>query len=272
MEIRDIQACIRARKSVRTYGGALTSEDREKLAAFLQTVENPFGQAIEFRFLNAKEHGLSSAVVVGTEDYIAAKVARAPLFELAYGYGFEALCLYAQSVGVGTVMIAGTFNRKAFEKAMEVGEDEVMPLATPVGYPAEKKSIREKALRKVVGADKRLPFAELFFENDFSQPLSSERAGKYAAALEMVRLAPSAVNKQPWRAVVCGETVHFYKKSAKSLSHDELDIQMVDMGIALAHFDLTLKDEGTQGRFVQQDPALDCGDLAYVISYEGRND
>lgn len=272
MEIKEVQKCIRERKSVRSFDGALLNEDREKLSAFLQTVENPFGQAMEFRFLDAKEHGLNSPVVVGADTYIAAKIRRAPFFELAYGYGFEALCLYAQSMGVGTVMIAGTFNRKAFEKAMDVGEGEVMPLATPVGYPAEKRSIREKALRKVVGADKRLAFTELFYENDFKHPLSPEQAGRFLSALEMVRLAPSAVNKQPWRAVVCGDRVHFYKKSAKSLSHDELDIQAVDMGIALAHFDLTLREEGANGRFFSQDPALECGDLAYVISYEGRND
>ena len=269
MEIRDIKACIRGRKSVRTYAGALTSEDREKLSSFLQTVENPFGIPLAFRFLSAKEHGLTSGVLVGADEYIAAKVPRSPLFELAYGYSFEALCLYAQSIGVGTVMIAGTFNRKAFEKAMEVGEGEVMPLATPVGYPAEKRSIREKALRRVVGADKRLPFGELFYENDFTAPLSEAYDGRFRTALEMVRLAPSAVNKQPWRAVVCGDTVHFYKKSAKSLAHEELDIQAVDMGIALAHFDLTLKEEGVFGKFVEKPPAFDCDGLSYSISYEG---
>lgn len=30
-------------------------------------------------------------------------------------------------------------------------------------------------------------------------PLEKEEAGNYEAALEMVRIAPSASNKQPWR-------------------------------------------------------------------------
>ena len=60
-------------------------------------------------------------------------------------------------------MLAATISRKAFEKAMEVGDTEVMPAASPVGYPAEKKSIRETMMRKGLQADERMPFGKLFF-------------------------------------------------------------------------------------------------------------
>ena len=46
-------------------------------------------------------------VVSGTELYVGAKVKRAPHFEEAYGYSFELLVLYAQSLGVGTVWVGG---------------------------------------------------------------------------------------------------------------------------------------------------------------------
>lgn len=48
------------------------------------------------------------------------------------------LVLYAQSIGIGTVWLGGTMNRSAFERAMEPGEDEIMPCASPLGYPARK--------------------------------------------------------------------------------------------------------------------------------------
>ncbi|MBQ2348800.1 MAG: nitroreductase, partial [Clostridia bacterium] len=36
-----------------------------------------------------------------------------------------------------------------------------------------------------------------------------------AGLLEAVRLSPSAVNKQPWRAVVSGSEVYFYESRSK---------------------------------------------------------
>ncbi len=251
----------------------LRKAGRQKLRQDLETLDSPFDVPVEFRFLNAKEYGLSSPVIVGTDLYIAAKVSRVPQSEIAYGYCFEKFCLYAEAIGIGTVMLAATISRKAFEKAMEVSDTEVMPVASPVGYPAEKRSVRETLMRKGLKADERLPFKELFFEGTFTECLPPEHAGRFRDALEMVRLAPSAGNKQPWRAVVCGNRVHFYEKKTKSMSENPLgDIQKVDVGIALAHFELALKENGTDGRFMAEDPGFKIDDgMEYIITYEVKH-
>ena len=161
-----VKDLIRRRKSVRTFNGAtLRKEDRQKLEQYLETLDNPFDVPVEFRFLDAKEYELSSPVIVGTDLYIAAKVSRVPQSEISYGYCFEKFCLYAETIGIGTVMLAATISRKAFEKAMEVRDTEVMPAASPVGYPAEKRSVRETLMRKGLKADERLPFGELFLKD-----------------------------------------------------------------------------------------------------------
>ena len=47
------------------------------------------------------------------------------------------------------------------------------------------------------------------------------------------------------------------------------DIQKVDVGIALAHFDLTLKEAGVVGRFAAEDPGLKTDDQTeYIVTYE----
>lgn len=268
---KSVKDIIRKRKSVRTFNGKpLLDEDRQKLEGFLKALENPFGVPVDFRFLDAKEHSLSSPVVVGTNLYIAAKISRVPQSEIAYGYSFERFCLHAETLGIGTVMLAATISRKAFEKAMQVGDTEVMPAASPIGYPADKRSVREALMRKGLRSDERLPFNELFFEGDFSRGLTLEYFEQFKDALEMVRLAPSAGNKQPWRAVVCGDNVHFYEKKTKSMSDNPLgDIQKVDVGIALAHFDLTLKEAGIAGRFVTNDPGLETDETTeYIVTFE----
>ena len=260
---------IRKRKSVRTFTGEpLKNEDRVALEQYIQSPTNPFDVPIDFRLLDVKEYGLSSPVIVGADLYLAAKVKRCKHYEIGFGYSFEHVCLYAESLGLGTVMLAASLSRAAFEKAMDVQEDEVLPVASPVGYPAQKKSIRESLMRKGLKADERIPFEQLFFDKQYGNQLTASSAGAYANALEMARWAPSAGNKQPWRAVVTGDTVHFYEE--KSMKDSSLgDIQKVDVGIALAHFDLTMQEEGHNGRFVEADPGIGLPEnVQYIISYE----
>lgn len=260
---------IRKRKSVRTFTGEpLKNSDRAAINQFIQSPTNPFDVPVDFRLLDAKEYGLSSPVIVGADLYLAAKVKRCKNYEIGFGYSFEHVCLYAESLGVGTVMLAASLNRAAFEKAMDVKDYEVLPVASPVGYPAQKKSIRETLMRKGLKADERIPFEQLFFNKQYGNHLAASSAGIYAEALEMTRWAPSAANKQPCRAVISDHVVHFYEE--KSIKDSPLgDIQKVDVGIAIAHFDLTMQEEGHTGRFVETDPGISLpGNVHYVISYE----
>ena len=264
-----VKEMIRKRKSVRTFNGAcLKAADRAKLEQFIRNQTNPFAVPVTFRLLDAKEYNLSSPVIVGTELYLAAKVERCNHHEIAFGYSFEQVCLFAQSLGLGTVMLAASLSRAAFEKAMQVQGNEVLPAASPVGYPAQKRSIRDSLMRKGLKADERIPFEDLYFEGKYGNRLLRQNAGVWGEALEMARLAPSAGNRQPWRAVVDGEYVHFFEE--KTLRDSVLgDIQKVDVGIALAHFDLTAQEEGYSGRFFECDPEAETPDnVQYIISYE----
>ena len=114
-----------------------------------------------------------------------------------------------------------------------------------------------------------LPFASLFFDGTFDTPLSESKASTLKNALEAVRLAPSAVNKQPWRAVVDGDTVHFFEKRSKGHAGDDgWDLQKVDLGIALCHFELAAQSCGLQSVFTVCDPAIALPEnTRYIASY-----
>lgn len=269
--MNNIAELINKRRSVRTYDGrALDESTKERLLTFANAIQNPFDLPVKFKFLDAKKDGLTCPVVSGTELYAGGKIENVPQASVAFGYSFEEFVLYAQSLGLGTVWLGGTMNRSAFEQAMELGENETMPCATPIGYTAKKMSIRENMMRKAIKADERLPFEELFFDGSFDTPLTKEKAGAFAEPLEMVRLAPSAVNKQPWRVVVADHAAHFYLKRSKGFSHEgKLHMQMIDMGIALCHFALTAKGNGLSINFVQDDPKLISNDgVEYIASYK----
>lgn len=268
--MKNIESLVCARRSVRTFEEhTISQQDLDKLCAFMAEIKNPYNLPIEFKLLDAKKQKLSCPVVVGTDLYVGAKMKKAPHLNEAVGYSFELLVLYAQSLGIGTVWVGGTMDRSAFESAMELAEDEVMPCVSPLGYPAKKMSLRETMMRKGIKADERMPFEELFFDGSFDAHLTHDRAGRLALPLEMVRLAPSAVNKQPWRVVLTGNAAHFFLKRSKGFSGGTLDMQMIDIGIAMSHFDLAAKEAGLELHFALNAPDIAAKDgEEYVASFE----
>lgn len=269
--MKNITKHILERRSVRTFDGREIGENTNaQLLSFMENIENPFNIPVSFKILNAKEHGLTSPVIVGADLYIGGKIKCVPNANAAFGYSFERLVLYAQSLGLGTVWMGGTMDRPAFEKAMDLADGEMMPCVTPIGRAADKMSIRESLMRKSIKADDRLPFEKLFFYGDFDTPLAKDKAGVFLHPLEMVIPAPSAVNKQPWRIVVKDNSAHFYLKRSKGFGHDlPYDMQMIDIGIAMCHFDLAAKEQGLQTEFVHNDPMLpDSADAEYVGTYK----
>ncbi len=66
--------------------------------------------------------------------------------------------------------------------------------------------------------------------------------------MEMVRLGPSASNKQPWRILLKDAVCHFYEYKEPGYSDRfNYDIQRIDLGIAAAHFDLAVNEKGIKG-------------------------
>ena len=262
---------IRSRRSVRTFDGrSITPDVLQKILEYAQNAGNPYNIPIEWRILNAGSDGVSSAVIVGTDTFIAGKLKRAEHAEEAFGYSFEKVVLYAQSLGIGTTWIGGTMNRAAFEKAVQLGTDEVMPCVSPLGYPAEKMSVRETMMRAGIKADTRSGFSELFFDGSFDKPLEPESAGELSLPLEIVQLAPSAVNRQPWRVVIDGNKVHFYEKRSRGyVDKTGWDMQKIDIGIAMCHFVCGLEEQSITPAFVVSDPGISHGnDIEYISTYK----
>lgn len=241
---------IKTRRSVRNFDGRMISpEHRASLCAYLETIRNPYDIPVEFLLLDAQEYGLSSPVIAGDTLYIAAKAPLVPHSEEAYGYSFEKMVLYAWSLGIGTTWIGGTMDRNLFENAAKTKDGERMYCVSPLGYPAAQLSEKESKMRQMIKADERKPAAELFFEGNFQTPLNAAEAA--AEKLEAVRLAPSAVNMQPWRIIKDGQAYHFYEKHDPGFAgRFAWDVQRIDIGIAICHFmhmaggKLTVADPG----------------------------
>ena len=251
-----VEQAVKERSSVRTYEERpLSAEAKEKIRGCIATLSNPFSVDVSFRLLDVKtapntERLGTYGVIKGAKDFIGATVFQGEFALEALGYSFEKLILYAASLHLGTCWLGGTFQRSEFAKAMDVKGGELFPAISPVGYPSAKKRLVESIVRSTAKSAQRKSWDTLFFENSFTVPLEKINAGKYTFPLEMLRLAPSASNKQPWRIVRSGNIFHFYEAKTPGYSDRfTYDIQRLDIGISACHFHLAALERDLTGKF-----------------------
>ncbi len=267
---------IEKRKSIRTFQKkSLTKKDEKAVKDILEELQNkkgPFGNAIKLFFYDKPYTGDDTSVQIGTYGWIKNPPAFVAgcvknTFEgiLDYGYIFEEVILKLTKLDLGSVWLGGSFNRSTFNYLLTEGE--VVPAITPVGYSAENKSIREKVIRTVAKGDQRKPFETLFFENDSLTPLSKDH--QIAKYLELIRIGPSASNKQPWRVIVKGNKAHFYLEKTPGYGQGlSFEVQALDLGIAICHFELGLISDGKTYAIVVDPDHPKVEKMKYIISFD----
>lgn len=196
-----------------------------------------------------------------------------------FGYRMEEIVLAATDMGLGTCWLGGTFMKSAFARKIDLQPGDTMPAILSIGLIENEEQARSGLIRKRVAGDRRIPWERLFFDGEFGQPLDDETIGRYKTVLEMLRIGPSASNKQPWRVVKRDQDFHFYMqrtpgyRSVFTRLVQIDDMQRLDMGIAMCHFELTAMELSLPGKWVFEDPGLDLPDglTEYVVTW-GEND
>lgn len=258
-------ACIMKRKSVRSYSAEpIKKVEQEKLLDYLTEINHSkgvFGNKIRLQYMenngSSNEKLGTYGVIRGARFFVAAACKKAAAYSLEdTGYLFEKMILFATDLGLGTVILGGTFGRGGFSRAISLAEDEALPVVTPIGYAGDKKSLLGRLIKSNAG--NRKPSTELFFDGDFSTLLAAD--DEYAEVLEAVRQAPSAINGQPWRIVKEGGTgFHFY-------SAGQTEMSRIDMGIAICHFEIAAKEKGFTGQFQVLNRKRE-NNLKYLVSW-----
>jgi len=254
---------IQRRKSSRTYGDRpLEAEKKERIRDFIDELEKPFwGNSPRFEIVEIGPPGKgrmsgSYGLIKGAGVLLvgAARPGRRDMED--YGYLFEKIVLFATDLNIGTCWIGLTFKRGPLAEKIDLGADEFIPTVSPLGYPVKRRPISESMVRASISAHKRKPWKDLFFDGDWSVSLEKHAAGKYETPLEMLRLGPSATNKQPWRIVKNDDAFHFYLQRAIGYDklNDKTDMQRIDMGIAMSHFEMTAMEMGLGGSWREEAP------------------
>ncbi|MFN7250230.1 MAG: nitroreductase family protein [Anaerobacillus sp.] len=274
---------IEKRKSIRTYETKeLTSDHLNQIDEYLKDEDNlvgPLGRKAKFEVIQIKNNVSDKGIKLGTygfiknhQGYIVGIMENTKMGLVEFGYIFEKLILFVTDLGIGTCWIGGTFSRNSFAKEINLSKDDFIPCITPLGYAKEKQRLFDKTLRYVTKADNKKAWSELFFKGNFGTELTKEEAGDYAVAIEMVRLGPSASNKQPWRIVFCEDknVYHFYLAHTPNYNKIGFDMQLIDIGIAMSHFELTCKEMALSGIWIITDPKLELPNehTEYIISWQ----
>jgi nitroreductase len=276
---------IPQRKSVRTYADApVPKAALRALDGNLKSLPAPpFRSTVRFALAAAAPDDTEALKGLGTYGIIrnpagfvigAAECSDRGLVD--FGHQMEAIVLSLADLGLGSCWLGGSFRKNRFTERIAASETECVPSVVSFGVPADKPRAFEKFMRKGAGSDLRKPFETLFFRSDFGHPMVSGEAGSFGRLLEMVRLAPSASNRQPWRVVwdEADASHHFFLRRDRGYGRrlkwfGAIDLQMVDMGIAACHFELTAREDGMPGSWSAADPKIRNAqtDTEYVMSW-----
>lgn len=266
---------IKKRKSIRNYDKRHLEDNLilkiDKLIS--NPLIGPFGNKPRFTLIEKPAARKQEKVRLGTYGFISNAayfiggcIEKSEFSEVDYGYSLERIVIELTRLDLGTCWIGGTFKRSDYRTILNTSEKETIPCITPVGYPAKRKTLRERLGLTLTNGGFRQDFSSLFFENDFQRPLLFNAEDKINQALEAVRLAPSAVNKQPWRVVKQDNKYHFFILRDKLVGKTKsTDLQKVDLGIALAHFKLILEENFIEGKWHIANPGIP--ETEYLITW-----
>ncbi|MEH7072757.1 nitroreductase family protein [Neobacillus drentensis] len=280
---KSVTETIRKRQSIRTYENqAISAVHLQQIHDYINDsghLKGPFGQTGRIVLVEVKKNVTDKGIKLGTYGFIKnpsgylvgiTENNREALIDFAFT--FQKLVLFLTELEIGTCWMGGTFSRNSFEEEIQLDESGFIPCITPIGYPKQKQRVFDKAVRLVVKADNKKPWDKLFYDTDFESNLTKENAGLLEVPVEMVRLGPSASNKQPWRLVVSEDRkiCHFYIEHTPNYSTKlGYDMQLLDMGIALCQFESACQELNISGNWAVSDPEITplSKQTEYIVSW-----
>jgi hypothetical protein len=172
--------------------------------------------------------------------------ARKPFPDQHLGFTGEGVVLEATRLGLDTCWIGGFFSAEKVGRVVDLAQGERVLAVSPVGHALQIPSSTENTMRRMAGSKKRKCIEELAPGIDRTWPQWA------AAAVETARLAPSAVNRQPWRFRLDGSRLIVAKDSGFETPKVT---KRLDCGIAMLHLQLGALAEGVHGTWTDLEGA-----------------
>lgn len=205
-----LKQIIYQRKSVRKYKPILVDDKTiEKIFDFISTIK-PLYPNIKVKTEITLKQNVRCILPWKTEQVLTIMSEPKEGYLQNVGFMFQQLDLYLQSIGLGSCWL-GMGSLKG--KEVEEGYEFIIMLAFGISD--------EDIKRNNVSEFKRKDLSEI-------SDIVDNR-------LECARLAPSAINSQPWYFVHDNDIIHAYQKESLFKRAILYKKNQIDMGIALAH-------------------------------------
>jgi len=163
------------------------------------------------------------------------------------GYTGEGIILEAVSLGLDTCWVGGFFSRKRVSSIIELSPEEKVLAVTPVGYAQKAEDFENKVMTGFGRTHNRLSLNRLLGKGPVKLPQWVE------SALEAARIAPSAINRQPWGFDIDESGITVF---VRSKGPDFNVSKRLDCGIAMLHLEVAARFSGIQGKCEFQKPPL----------------
>ena len=155
------------------------------------------------------------------------------------GYLGEGVILEATALDLATCWVGGFFKPEAVAEQINIDNNERILSVTPIGYVKQEYSFQEKLMSRMVSSKKRKDLGSLLLEQSFQNLEDWQKI-----ALEAARLAPSAINRQPWRF---SAKENYIKVSLDTPKDTKGISRRLDCGIAMLHLELGAMYAGVEG-------------------------
>lgn len=157
------------------------------------------------------------------------------------GYLGEGFILEATALGLATCWVGGFFRPDVVARQIYLDPGEKVLAVTPIGYSGQEYSFQEKLLSGLAKSKNRKDLADL------TQGIPMAEWPQWLRlAIEAARLAPSAVNRQPWRFRVEHHQITVLVDSLEDSYHIA---KRLDCGIAMLHIQLAARAAGINGQW-----------------------
>lgn len=162
------------------------------------------------------------------------------------GYTGEGIILEATTLGLSTCWVALFYNARKVKSMISLDRHEKLIAVSPTGYSTEQWTFQRKMMSGFGINHKRNHLSAIV--NGLEEPQWDDWA---RAAVEAARIAPSAVNRQPWKFEIARDGI-----TVSTAGHGpEFNIsRRLDCGIAMMHIELGALSKEVRGKweFLQQ--------------------
>ena len=156
------------------------------------------------------------------------------------GFIGELFVLEATSKGLGTCWIAGFFKPQIIKKHVALKSDETILSITPIGYVSKDPKTWDKRLMSYLIKSRKRKELDVLCKG----LVKSKWPEWVKSALECARLAPSAINRQPWRFMIESNSITVEVDSTHSNGSVS---KRLDCGIAMSHIEIGAGIKGAFG-------------------------